>query len=141
MDKIFSAGALDLFFTSIQMKKNRPATKISVLTKHEDLDSIAEIILTETTTFGLRYYEVERKKLPRRIISVDTKFGVIQVKQGYLGKEIVKNIPEYEDCKRLAQKHNVPIFQVYEEAIKNVNLTKNLSEDRSACLPQAGVDC
>ena len=120
MDRIFKAGALDLFFTPIQMKKNRPATKISVLAKHEELDSIAEIILTETTTFGLRYYEVERKKLLRSIVTVDTKFGVINVKQGYLGEKIIKAIPEYEDCKRLAQKHNVPISQVYEEAIKNV---------------------
>lgn len=115
MEKVFEAGALDLYFTPIQMKKNRPATKVSVLAQRKDLDSIAEIILTETTTFGLRYYETERKKLPRKVIPVDTKFGVINVKQGYLGDKIIKAIPEYDDCRRLAQEHNVPISQVYEE--------------------------
>lgn len=116
MERIFEAGALDLYFTPIQMKKNRPATKICVLIKPDDLDSIAELILTETTTFGVRFYDVDRKKLPRKIVPVDTKFGVVQVKQGYLGEKIIKAIPEYEDCKRLAKKHNVPIAQVYKEA-------------------------
>lgn len=116
MEKGFEAGALDLYFTPIQMKKNRPATKISVLIKPEDLGSISELILTETTTFGVRFYEVDRKKLPRKIVPVDTKFGVVKVKQGYLGEKIIKAIPEYEDCKRLAKKHKVPIAQVYKEA-------------------------
>jgi len=119
MEKVFQAGALDIYFTPIQMKKNRPATKISVLVENKYFESVAEIILTETTTFGLRCFELNRKKLFRKIVSVETKFGTINVKQGYLRDKIIKAIPEYEDCKRLAQKHNVPIAQVYKEAICN----------------------
>jgi pyridinium-3,5-bisthiocarboxylic acid mononucleotide nickel chelatase len=116
MEKLFAAGALDVFLTPIFMKKGRSATKLSVLCQPNDRDPLTEIILTETTTFGVRYYRVERSKLGRDFVEVQTEWGAVRVKRGYLRDEVIKAVPEYEDCKRLAEAHGVPLKTVYDAA-------------------------
>lgn len=116
-ERLFQAGALDVFMTPVFMKKNRPATLLSVMCPTELADDIASIILTETTTFGLRVSESERRCLDREWKTVSTRFGDIRIKVGLMGGVPVKASPEYEDCRRAAETHAVPIRQVYEEAV------------------------
>ena len=116
MDKLFEKGALDVFLTPIQMKKNRPAVKLSAIVREADLSGVLDAFFDETTTLGVRLYEVRRKKLSRETTVVETKYGKISVKVGKLGS-IVKNIsPEYEDCRRIASQLGIPLKEVYEEA-------------------------
>ena len=122
MEKLFPLGALDVFLTPIFMKKNRPATMLKVLVEYQNLKKVIDFIITETTTFGVRFYEVERKKLQREFISVKTEYGDIRVKMGKLGDEVIKAVPEYEDCKKLAEANDVPIRKIYESAVSNSTL-------------------
>lgn len=118
-EKLFKEGAIDVFMTQIIMKKGRPGIKMTVLCKENNLDKIAFILFSETTTIGIRYYKVERKILKRVIKEVDSKFGKIRVKIS--GNEnIVKKMPEYEDCKRLAKKNKVPLINL----ISQIKLNK-----------------
>ena len=119
MERLFQEGALDVFFTPIFMKKNRPATKLTVLTQPQNKDKICDCIINETTTFGVRFYEVKRRKLSREFVMVDTQYGQVRMKLGKLGDEVIKAMCEYEDCKRLAEKHRVPIKSVYQAAAEN----------------------
>jgi uncharacterized protein (TIGR00299 family) protein len=112
MEKLFQAGALDVFVTQVIMKKGRPGIKLTVLCKETEREEIIKIILTETTTIGLRFYEVKRRILNRLIKVVDTEFGKVRVKFSSLGDEIQKAIPEYEDCKRIARNLNLPLVEV-----------------------------
>lgn len=121
MEKLFPMGALDVFFTPIFMKKNRPATMLSVLVERQNLEKIIDFIIAETTTFGVRFYEVERKKLQREFTMVSTQYGDIRVKMGKLEDKVIKAVPEYEDCKKLAEANCVPIRKIYESAV-NISL-------------------
>ena len=121
MEKLFPLGALDVFLTPIFMKKNRPANILTVLVERQNLEKIADFIIDETTTFGVRFYEVERQKLQREFMMVKTQYGEIRVKMGKLGDEVIKAVPEYEDCKRLAEANSVPIRKVYESAVNTVS--------------------
>lgn len=112
MDKLFTAGALDVFLTQIIMKKGRPAVKLTVLSEEAKKDKMISIILKETTSIGLRFYNAGRKVLQREIRKVKTKYGMIRVKESRLGDEIVKVSPEYEDCKKIAKKHDIPLLEV-----------------------------
>ncbi|HUK82470.1 MAG TPA: nickel pincer cofactor biosynthesis protein LarC [Verrucomicrobiae bacterium] len=118
MERLLKAGALDVFFTSIQMKKNRPGTLLTVLCERNDVDRMAELLLTHTTSFGLRVHEAQRRKLSREIVKVATKFGEIEVKVGRLAGKIVSRSPEYESCKRAAAKAGVAVKEVYNEAAR-----------------------
>ncbi len=125
MDKLFQKGALDVFLTPVQMKKNRPVIMLSALVRKNDLGQVLDVIFEETTTLGVRLHEVRRKKLTRESIPVDTKYGKISVKIGKLG-DAIKNIsPEYEDCRRIAERENVPLKEVYgvakRAAVEKVN--------------------
>ncbi len=113
MDKLFDLNALDVFYTPIYMKKNRPAIKLSVLVDDKDKDIISETILKETTTFGLRIYPVDRKVLKREIKTESTDYGDIRFKYGYLNDELIKKSPEYEDLKLIAEKENISIIDLY----------------------------
>jgi len=116
MGKLFEKGALDVFFTPIQMKKNRPAVKLSALVRENELAGVLDAFFEETTTLGVRLYEASRKKLARESIAVDTKYGKIVIKAGKLG-DVVRNIsPEYEDCRRIASQLDIPLKEVYDEA-------------------------
>jgi len=115
-EKLFAAGAADVFTSAIQMKKVRPAVKLSVIVSHELRAAAEEIIFRETTTFGIRAYEVERRKLLRESVSVETELGRVNVKLGRLGGELITVSPEYDDCRRLAAEQGVPLKDVYEKA-------------------------
>ena len=115
MEKAFEKGALDVFMTSIIMKKNRPGIKLSILCEEDDLQVLEELLLVETTTLGLRKYSVDRSVLERRTMEINTKYGVVSMKIGYLDGKRVKYAPEYEECRKIAKAHGVPIKEVYEE--------------------------
>ena len=115
---LFEKGALDVFLTSILMKKGRPATKLSLLATPDLRESLIQVVLRETTTFGVRCHVVERSKLFRDFIEAPTRWGTVRAKRGYIGGEPIKAVPEYEDCKRIAEEHRVPFRQVYEEAVR-----------------------
>ena len=115
---LFEKGALDVFLTSILMKKGRPATKLSLLATPDLRESLIQVVLRETTTFGVRCQVVERSKLFRDFIEAPTRWGTVRAKRGYIGGEPIKAVPEYEDCKRIAEEHSVPFRQVYEEAVR-----------------------
>ena len=117
IERLFAAGALDVFLTPIQMKKNRPGTLLSVICDPDLAEAIAAVILAETSTFGVRISQWERLCLDRRWEEVVTKFGVIRIKIGERdGKEITAS-PEYEDCKRAAIEHGTPVRRVHETAL------------------------
>ena len=117
MEKLFAAGSLDVFFTPIQMKKNRPATMISVLCRPVDIERLEMILLRETSTLGVRRQSVERRCLEREIVTVETPYGPIRIKLAHLPDGTTKRAPEYEDCKRIAEAHNIPLRSVYESAL------------------------
>ncbi len=116
MDGLFAAGALDVFYTPIVMKKSRPAALVSVLAEPALADGLSEIIFRETTTLGVRRYQVSRRCLEREWREVETQYGRVRVKVGKIGPEIVTAAPEYEDCRRLAQQAGVPVKAVYQAA-------------------------
>jgi uncharacterized protein (TIGR00299 family) protein len=115
MERLLAAGALDVFMTSVQMKKNRPGTLLTVLCERNDVDRMSELLLTHTTSFGVRVHEAQRRTLSREIVKVVTKFGEIEVKVGRLAGKIVSRSPEYESCKQAAAKAGVSVKEVYEE--------------------------
>jgi len=117
MDKLFSIGALDVFLTPILMKKNRPAIKLTVLVESTKLQEACACILSETTTMGVRIYEANRKKLAREMTEIETEYGKVNVKLGKIGDEVIKIIPEYDNCKQLAEKNNVPIMKVHQAVL------------------------
>ena len=120
MEKLFEQGALDVFFIPIQMKKGRPGTQISVLCPSAIRDQLIQLLLTETTTFGVRFYASDRVVLDRDFIEVKTKWGIIKAKQGYLNGKLIKTVPEYEDCKAIAEKNGIPFQSVYQDAIREL---------------------
>ena len=108
-------GALDAFVSNILMKKSRRGFLLTVLCRIEDAKKLEEVIFDETTTIGLRIYQVKREKLRREIKSIKTKYGPIRIKISKFGTE-VKNIkPEFEDCKKSSEKFKVPLREVYRE--------------------------
>ena len=114
-DRLLAQGACDVYATPVLMKKGRPGNILSVLAPAGRLDELADIVLRETTTIGLRYYGVERRVLPRQIRAVATPYGEVKVKFSCIdGRR--RAAPEYEDCTRLAQEHQVPLLSVYEAA-------------------------
>jgi uncharacterized protein (TIGR00299 family) protein len=115
MDKLFEAGAEDVYFQSIIMKKSRPAIKISILCQHSVVPSVENILLTETSTLGLRKYEVQKTMLKRSWKIVETRWGSVNIKFGLINDKIIKTKPEYEDCLRIARQNNIPIADVYKE--------------------------
>ena len=118
VENALAAGALDVFHTPIQMKKNRPGVLLTVLCAEADADKFSELLLRETTAFGVRRTIAERRKLKREFVTVKTKFGPVTVKLGKLNGKVVQAAPEFESCKKLAAQKKVPLRQVYEAAIK-----------------------
>jgi len=117
MERLLAVGALDVFLTPVQMKKNRPGTLLTVLCGLSDVERMAGLLLTHTTSFGVRVHEVRRHKLQREIVKVKTKFGKIDVKLGRRGGKLVTSAPEYESCKRAAVKAGVAVKEVYRAAL------------------------
>lgn len=115
-EKLMERGALDVFMTPIFMKKNRPGTLLSVLIAPDKLEEALSTIFAETTSLGIRIHRLERRKLPREMITVETAFGSVRVKVSRIGRDIRNISPEYEDCREIARKQGIPLRKVYEEA-------------------------
>jgi hypothetical protein len=118
MEKLIQNGALDVYLTNILMKKNRPAVKLTVLSKPNETDELVKIVFEETTSIGVRIRNEERKTLKREIKEVNTQYGKIRVKIAKLDTKIINKMPEYEDCKKIAKKQNISLIEVY-NAIKD----------------------
>ncbi len=116
MDKLFAAGAKDVFLVPIQMKKNRPGTLLGVIADRRDEPALAELILRETTTLGLRVLPLRRYEAEREIAEVETRFGKLRVKRKLLGGRVVGSAPEYDDCVRLANEKGVSLAEIYRAA-------------------------
>ena len=116
-NRLLEQGALDVFVTPVQMKKNRPGAMLTVLCSPNKRDEMLDLIFRESTTFGVREYNVCRTMLPRRFETVKTPYGKVRVKIGsWKGKEITR-APEYEDCRKLAEKAKVPLRRIYEAVL------------------------
>jgi pyridinium-3,5-bisthiocarboxylic acid mononucleotide nickel chelatase len=113
MERLFAAGALDVFFTAAQMKKNRPGFVLTVLCSEEKSSELARILLTETTAFGVRMHRAQRMKLRREFQVRETPYGPVCVKLGLLGNELVQAVPEYESCREVARRAGVSVRDVH----------------------------
>ena len=118
MEQALSNGALDAFGTPVQMKKSRPGMLLTVLCRTEDEQSLTKLILSETTTLGVRMRRETRAALTRRHVNVSTKWGEIRMKLANLNGSISNYAPEYEDCRRIAKEQEVPLKTVMQEAIR-----------------------
>lgn len=113
MEKLFSAGASDVYLSALLMKKGRPGTKLTVVVQEKYLKAIIDVIFAETSTIGLRIFDCECTHLERTISTVETEWGPVRVKTGKAGEAVMNVSPEYEDLKRIAQEYNLPLKVVY----------------------------
>ena len=118
MERLMKMGVMDVFFTPILMKKNRPATLLTVICPVEQLPSVTQFLLKETTTLGLRWREEGRVRADREMVTLRTKHGIVHFKLAWWEGRLINLSPEYEDCKKLALKKGVPLKDVFEEAKK-----------------------
>jgi uncharacterized protein (TIGR00299 family) protein len=118
IDKLMGAGALDVFYTSVQMKKNRPGTLLSILAPPDAREQLTSIVFRETTTIGVRFTEAKRECLDRETIAVDTEFGPVAIKVARRNGEILNASPEFEDCARIAAERGRPVKDVQAAAMK-----------------------
>lgn len=121
MEKLFAAGAHDVFLVPVIMKKSRPAIQLKVLGDEKCLNALKEVILTETTSLGLRYYTVDKTMLGRNTRIVETKYGNIRVKEGQKKGETIKYKAEYDDCTAAAKEHEVALNEIYAEVDRCIN--------------------
>jgi pyridinium-3,5-bisthiocarboxylic acid mononucleotide nickel chelatase len=119
LEKALAAGALDVYMTPVQMKKNRPGTLLTLLCRPADTNTLMSLIFAETTTLGARTYTAQRRTLPRETVNVHTQYGDVHVKLARVNGNIRHVAPEYEDCRRLASEKNVPLQQVINEALRS----------------------
>lgn len=116
MERLFAAGALDVVLIPVQAKKNRPAVILSCQAPSSKKDAICNLMLKETTTFGVRFYPVERKILTRQFRVLTTQQGNIRVKMGFDARgKLIKQVPEYEDVKRWAKRTGIPLPVAFQE--------------------------
>jgi len=116
LERLLAGGALDAYASPIHMKKGRPGIRLSVLCDGERLSTMEGLMWRDSSTFGIRRSLWQRSKLPRTLRQVETPWGRVNVKLGYLGEEAVRCEPEYEDCRRIAEREGLPLRQVYEAA-------------------------
>jgi uncharacterized protein (TIGR00299 family) protein len=117
-EQALAAGALDVFATPVQMKKSRPGTLITLLAKPEDAERIARLVFRETSTIGIRTRREQRYVLPRRHETVQTQWGEVRMKIAQIKGSVSNYSPEYEDCRRIAEQHQIPLKHVMQEAIR-----------------------
>ena len=127
MDRAFELGALDCWFTPIQMKKNRPAIMLSILCERADRSALTRMVYNETTTLGIRARVVERECLEREIVRVRTDFGDVDVKIGKLNGQVVNAMPEYEQVRQIALEKGAAFRTVRDAALDAFTLTKSKS--------------
>jgi uncharacterized protein (DUF111 family) len=118
MDKLYAAGALEVFYVPVQMKKNRPGTLLTIVAAPELRDALSAIVFRETTTIGLRYQEVMRACLAREMIVVETSVGPVRFKIARRGTDVLNASPEFEDCARLAAARSLPVKHVQGLAVQ-----------------------
>jgi pyridinium-3,5-bisthiocarboxylic acid mononucleotide nickel chelatase len=125
MERLFTLGALDVGLIPMQMKKNRPGVLLRVLVDPHQRETVLESVFAETTTLGVRIQEVERVALQRETATVATPYGPIGIKRAYLPGGGTRTLPEYEDCRRAAREHRLPLRQVYEQVTRLANEKQN----------------
>jgi pyridinium-3,5-bisthiocarboxylic acid mononucleotide nickel chelatase len=118
MDRLLAEGALDVFYTSVQMKKNRPGTLLTIVAPPDCRERLTSLVFTETTSIGVRYREMMRECLQRDTVSVDTPLGPIRVKVARRNGKVLNSAPEFDDCARIARERGVPLKDVQAAAIK-----------------------
>lgn len=116
MEKLFAMGARDVYLTPIQMKKNRPGTLLAVIALRRDEAALAELLLRESTTLGLRVQAIERYAAQREFKKIETVYGTLTVKQKVLNGKVIQSVPEYDECVRLAKDSNVSLAEIYKAA-------------------------
>jgi uncharacterized protein (TIGR00299 family) protein len=133
MERLLEEGALDVFFTPIQMKKNRPAVILSLLCYPEQLELLADIVLTETSAIGLRHYRADRIILERRIVEQLTEFGLVRFKQ-VMDRDgtPLRATPEYEDCRRIARERGIPLQKIISSLPSREGEVDSLDEELAA---------
>ena len=119
MEKLLKAKVLDVFFIPIYMKKNRPAYKLSVLCNNNDAEEIIEMIFKEIPTLGLRYWQCNREVLDRKIIKIKTELGEVRIKESYFQGSRLNASPEYEDCKKIADRKGIPLRELYKKIMQH----------------------
>jgi len=121
MERLFETGALDVYYTPVYMKKNRPGVLITVLCRPADAAGCEAVLLRDTSTFGVRRSEMKRRALERKWIEVDTPYGRVRVKQAFDGERLIRESPEYEDAARAARDAGIPLETVYREIFRQLN--------------------
>ena len=119
MDRLYAAGALEVFYVPVQMKKNRPGTLLTVIAPPALRAPLADVIFRETTTIGLRHYEVERECLRREIVNVETPLGTVRFKLAWRDGRVINAVPEFEDCATLATANNLSVKDVQAIAVQS----------------------
>jgi hypothetical protein len=112
MDRLYDAGAVEVFYTAVQMKKNRPGTHVTVLVPPGRREAVSTALFRDSTTIGLRYSEVARDTLSRELVSVSTRFGDVRCKVARQDGAVTNVAPEFDDCVQLADQHGVPVKDV-----------------------------
>jgi uncharacterized protein (TIGR00299 family) protein len=116
VEKALAAGALDVFSSPVQMKKNRPGLLVTVLSESPNVSRLIDLVFRETTTIGVRTYEARRKTLDRELVPVETPFGKVHMKISSMNGSVLNATPEYEDCQRIATERGIPLKQVIASA-------------------------
>lgn len=115
MDLLIESGANDVYYTPIYMKKNRPGVLLQLLCSKKNLAEMKQILFTETTTLGVRYYPLTVHRLARRFRTVETEWGAVTVKEGVFEGQVIQSSPEFEECKKIAKQNCIPLKKVYEQ--------------------------
>jgi uncharacterized protein (DUF111 family) len=123
MERLMVAGAYDVSYIPLQMKKNRPAVQITIICSLQAGDAMARLLLSESSTLGARVQQVQRLKAQRTGELVETPFGPMLTKVKRLGTRILSAAPEYEECKRVAEEQHLPLNEVYEVARQAIEMT------------------
>src|SRR5690625_2691737 len=120
MDLLIEAGANDVYYTPILIKKNPTGILLQLLCSQKNLNKRKQILFTETTTLGIRYYPLTVHRTERSFRKISTKWGSITIKEGIYDGQVIQRSPEYEECKKIAQDHQIPLKKVYEEVWKQL---------------------
>ena len=118
MDRLAEAGSLDVFYAAVQMKKNRPGTLVTVIAPPAKREAVTAVLFTHTTTIGVRYQEMRRDTLDRRIVSIDTPLGPLRMKVASRNGRVLNAAAEFDDCARIANERGMAIKDVQAIAIK-----------------------
>ena len=119
MERLTAAGALDVFYAPIQMKKNRPATSVTVIGRPRDREALTTLLFIESTTIGVRVSEMDRSTLDREIVSIDSPFGMVRVKVARRNGTVLNVAPEFDDCARVAQEHGRSVKEIQAVVMKS----------------------